>query len=311
MSTSRETRQSVKRSTSRPGTFAELIRLLPEKLDGWARQKPDRLCDDRTIYDYMDGAAEVYLTYAFAGLVVAGYGRQRAPSIVVELFDMTRSFDAYGVFTNGRDEALPDATIGQGAELRDALLTFWRDQYFVAIRADADDVPKTVTTALRDLGLAIAAAIGRDGPLPEVLSYLPGAGRVPHSERYINGRDALNYHHDFGDRNLLHVGPDTQAVLATYRRNDARRDLLCVLFPSAAKAGQACRDFVANFAREADAEGAAKVGDGQWVAVAVEGRFLAAALDAPTRDEALELAGQAIQRYRKAQKRPSKKESSP
>jgi len=288
-----------------------MIELLPDRIDKWIAQTPDRLCDRRTLYDYMDGAAEVYLVYAFAGLVVRKFRRSRGPSIVVELFDMTTSFDAFGVFTNGRDEDQPDAKIGQGAEHRPGLLTFWQDRYFVAVRVDAESVDRAADAAAAKLGRVIASAVATPGPLPEVLGYLPTDGLIAHSVRYVYRRDALNYHYDLGDRNPLHLGPHTQGVLATYRRDKARCYVLCVLYPTAALATKARRGFIDGFARGADRRGAAKIDADRWTAVATGGRLLAAALDSPTRAGALELAGEAIERFRIRRKKSSNKESRP
>ncbi len=295
-------------ATSRPVDFDAMAKLLPTRAGDWVQRGADRRCDRRTIYGYMDGAAEVYLTYAFAGLILRRYRPSRGPSIVVELFDMTTSFDAYGVFSNGRDEELPDAKIGQGAECRSGLLTFWRNHYFVAVRVDADDVPPSAAEAMTKLGRTIAESIGKDGPLPPVLGFLPPEGRIAHAERYTYRPEGLSYHYDLGDRNVLHLTPKTQAVLAGYRRDRVRCGLLCVLYPTAALAAKGRSGLVAEIARGADAAGAAKTEDGRWLAVATHDRLLAAALEAPTRAAALELANQTIQRYRASRKKPPNQE---
>ncbi len=300
MSVRATSRPHPPRTTSNPATFADMVKLLPDRVGAWTARPPDRLCDRRTIYDYMDGAAEVYLTYAYAGLVVRQYGRSPEPSIIVELFDMTGSFDAFGVFTNGRDEDLPDAGIGQGAELRDELLTFWKDRYFVAVRVDAERAGRPIREAVAKLGRAIAAAIGKTGALPEVLAYLPADGLITHSVRYVYLPDALNYHYDFGPGNLLGLDAKTQAALATYRCGKVRCHVLCVLYPTEALVAEARRRFVAGFARRADGDGAAKIGDDQWIGLQTHGRLLAAALDVPTRGAAVKLADLAIKQYRAA-----------
>lgn len=299
------------RTTSNPATFADMVKVLPDRVGTWTARPPDRLCDRRTIYDYMDGAAEVYLTYAYAGLVVRQYGRSPESSIIVELFDMTGAFDAFGVFSNGRDEDLRDAGIGQGAELRDELLTFWKDRYFVAVRVDADDVRPSVRASVAKLGRAVAAAIGKTGALPEVLAYLPADGLIKHSVRYVYLPDALNYHYDFGPGNLLRLDARTQAVLATYRRDKVRCHLLCVLYPTEALAAEARRRFVAEFARRVDRDGAARIGDDRWVGLQTHGCLLAAALDVPTRGAAIKLADLAIKQYRASRPGSKNKEHRP
>lgn len=309
-------RPAARRTTGSPATFTDMVKLLPDRIDGWASQPPDRLCDRRTIYDYMDGAAEVYMTFAYAGLVVRTYRLTSRPDLIVELFDMTKPFDAFGVFTNGRDEELPDAKIGQGAERRTGLLTFWQDRFFVAIRVDSDVIEadqdsQRADAAMVELGRAIASAIGKTAPLPAILSILPAAGRIAHSERCFCSPAGLSYHYDLGDRNPLAIGPETRGVLSTYRRDKARFYLLCAQYPAADQAARAKHGLVAGFLGGVDAQGAAKLDTDLWAAVATDGDLLVACFDAPTRDAALLLVGQAVRQRRDPGRQPRNKEHKP
>jgi hypothetical protein len=47
----------------------------------------------------MDGAAELYRSYAFKRLMVRRYMKTDHPAIMVELFDMDSSDDAFGIFS--------------------------------------------------------------------------------------------------------------------------------------------------------------------------------------------------------------------
>lgn len=311
MPSDQPSRPTTHRATSRPATFADLVALLPERFDGYTAQKPDRLCDARTIYGYMDGAAEVYLTYAFVGLVVRNYRRPDAPPIVVELFDMTRSFDAYGVFTNGRDETVPDAGIGQGSELRDDLLTFWQSRYFVAVRVDAMDVPPGSKKTLGKLGRSIAKRIGKTGPRPDVLRYLPREGLIDNSQRYINGPDALNYHYDLGDGNPLSLTPAHQVVLASYRIRDVRCHVLCVLYTKVGQAESAAKALATTLAERdgaTHADDAIQLASDRWADVRASGRLLVAALETPTRAAASKLVDEATNLYAKPSRQTENKE---
>ena len=73
--------------------------LLPESVAGWTRGDPSVTYDRETIFDYINGAGEVYRSYAFSHVMVAVYTGPEGPDITVELFDMGNSADAYGVFS--------------------------------------------------------------------------------------------------------------------------------------------------------------------------------------------------------------------
>src|SRR3989304_4594407 len=84
-----------------------LGKLLPDDLNGWqalTQTGPDKTYDRTTLYDYIDGAAEPYLTFQFRQVVARRYEKEGQPSIVVDLFDMGSSKDAYGLFSFHREE---------------------------------------------------------------------------------------------------------------------------------------------------------------------------------------------------------------
>ena len=72
---------------------------LPDQIGDWARQDAPERYDRETIFDYIDGAGEVYRSYGFSNVFIARYARAGTPEISLELFDMGTSEDAYGVFS--------------------------------------------------------------------------------------------------------------------------------------------------------------------------------------------------------------------
>ena len=87
---------------------------LPSQVEGWKWDGKDVKYNSKTLFDYIDGGAELYLAYGFQNATVRRFEKLNQPSITVELFEMASSEDAYGVFSFERqDEA---AGIGQGSE---------------------------------------------------------------------------------------------------------------------------------------------------------------------------------------------------
>jgi hypothetical protein len=74
----------------------------PEKILGWEVHGKVETYNRETLYDYMNGAAEIYLTYDFRGLSVQRYIKPKSPDIVLEIFDMGFSEDAFGIFSHGQ-----------------------------------------------------------------------------------------------------------------------------------------------------------------------------------------------------------------
>ncbi len=112
-------------------TLDVLRTTLPERIKAWRAVPEDRFFDDQTIFDYIDGAGEVYRAYNMKACLSRRYTATGQPDIMLDIFDMGSSADAFGVFTHDRDgEAVP---IGQAALYRPGWLSFWKDRFFVSI----------------------------------------------------------------------------------------------------------------------------------------------------------------------------------
>jgi len=71
---------------------------LPATVGAWRRVDPPRRYDGKTIYDYMDGAAEVYRMHGFRALEVWTYRRTDGAALKLEIFDMGSPQGAFGAF---------------------------------------------------------------------------------------------------------------------------------------------------------------------------------------------------------------------
>jgi len=99
-----------------PASGAAGASLLPSSLAGRERVGKVRKFSRDTLYEYVNGHAEYYLSAGFESLSVAEYGAdgQGQPSLVVNLWDMGRPLHAFGVLM---DEAGPDAVALEGETL--------------------------------------------------------------------------------------------------------------------------------------------------------------------------------------------------
>ena len=117
-----------------------LARFLPDEVEGWKAEGNDQVYDSQTIFDYINGAGEVYRSYNFRELLVRRFKREGQPDIVIDFFDMGSSKDAFGVFTH--DLEGEDAKIGQGSTYKGGLLSFWKGQFFVSLYAEEETEEK-------------------------------------------------------------------------------------------------------------------------------------------------------------------------
>jgi hypothetical protein len=259
--------------------------LFPAEIDGWKPSEEDAVHTGNDLYKYINGGAELYISYGFKNVVSRTYSRPEEPDIIVDLFDMGNSNNAFGVFAHSRE--VIDDTIGQGSQHTTGLLLFWKDNFFVSILASPEtDAAKKAALAV---GAHIDKAIPNDGPLPGILDLLPKEALVEESIRYFHHHVWLNSHYFIADENILHIDDSTDAVLAKYGEGSARCILLVIDYPSAGHADEARADFLEFYLPELTDQSAIRLEDDTWAGCRQKDSTLLIVLDAPTQQAAGEL----------------------
>ena len=252
---------------------------LPEKIRAWTVDPEDQIFDANTIFSYIDGAGEVYRAYNMRRCLSRRYSLPKGPAIVLDIFDMGTSADAFGVFTHDQDGE--EMNLGQGALYRPGWLSFWKDRFFVSIYMEEESTEAEL--AVRELGKTVASLIKKEGPKPRILSELPRKGLRPKSVRYLHHHIVLNYHFYVSDENILNLGPRTDAILAEYEQDGERARLLLVKYPDRREAMEALAQFRSHYLPDADSTGIVLQENGKWSAGAVKGKLLAAIFEADSR----------------------------
>lgn len=264
---------------------SDLTLLLPDNIEGWKVATNDQIYNSKNLYDYIDGGAELYLSYGFRRVISRRYSKIEQPDIIVDLFDMRTSQNAFGVFSHARETV--DNTFGQGSQYTEGLLLFWKDYYYISILT----YPETVESkrAVFNLARKIEMAIAKVGPLPEILDLLPQKSLVRESIRYFHHHIWLNSYYFVADRNILHINKDTDALLAKYGEPKNRYILLIVKYQRGEDAGFAYNDFVKYYLPEISEERVVQIEDGTWTASQLIGNFLIIVFNASEEDKALNL----------------------
>jgi len=236
--------------------------ILPSEMAGWKWDGKDMKYNSRTLFDYIDGAAELYLAYGFQDLVVRRFEKPGQPSIMAELYEMASSEDAYGAFSfEHQDEPVG---IGQGSEFGGGLLRFWKGKYFVSVYAEGEG--KEVEPAILSIGRAMAESIPGEGPEPKIIQYLPGQalGLVDKSVRYLKSHVLLNQRFFVSHQNILSLSRETEAALATYLRDGQKVHLLLIRYPSSRKAQEAFQSFTKAYMPDAAGKDRVRTEDRKW-----------------------------------------------
>lgn len=263
--------------------MTSVVELLPEQIDSWARGDSAAVYDRETIFDYIDGAGEVYRSFAFGQVAVAVYSGPRGPDMTVELFDMGNPADAYGVFSYARERE--ESGIGGGYEQKGRVLCFWQDRYYICVASDERTAESD--RALQEAARAISERLPPVSDPPNLVGLLPSDGLVPFSQRFFHLHQSLNYHYYLARENILDLNPETDAVLARYAPGSTY--LLLVCYPDSSDATAAVASFERQYLPDSGGRPAVGTENGKFVSYGSRDRYVAVVLDADSEGAAVDL----------------------
>ncbi|OGD19979.1 MAG: hypothetical protein A2W03_16030 [Candidatus Aminicenantes bacterium RBG_16_63_16] len=263
---------------------ADLAKFLPAEIDGWRPAAADELYTGDRIFEYIDGAGEVYRAYNYRSLLARRYARPGQPDIIADFFDMGVAADAFGVFTHGLEGARLD--IGQGAVASEGQLSFWKDRYYISLYAETQ-TPE-VRRALLGLGRVIAESIPGEGHRPGILALFPQGFDIRQA-RYFHRHVILNYHYFVASDNILFLDGRTEAALAASGDGVRKTYLLIVRYPSDEDAERARQSFEKSYLHTDAVRGAVEIKRGKWSAAVSRRAHLFIVFDAATREEARDI----------------------
>jgi hypothetical protein len=254
---------------------------------GWKWDGKIRNFNSRTLFEYMNGAAELYLAYGFQSLDVYQFEKPGQPSLTIEIYAMGSSADAYGVFSFERQDE--DAGIGQGSEFGGGMLRFWKGQYFVSIFGEGEG-PELKAAVIR-LGKEVAQTAPGSGPPPPLIQNLPDTklGLIPKSVRFLRSHVLLNQRYFIANQNILQLGPQTEAVLGQYLRGAQKIQLLLIRYPAADLAETALQSFKKAYLPEAGTKGSLQTEDRKWTVAKRHREFILVVFGAPALADADQL----------------------
>lgn len=275
------------------GKPMSLSPLVPKEINSWKAIEQDRVYNRQTLFDYIDGGAEIYLTYRFREVFVRTFERKKHPNITVEIFDMEKPEEAFGIFTFEREsEAIG---IGQDSEYADGLLRFWKNNYFVSLltEEETDSSKQAIRKLARQIDQSLPAPINLG--FYESGKFLPEDGLLRKQIRFFHKHFNLNYHYYLSDQNILNLNEDTDALLAPYLIRDSKSFLLVVRYPNAKKAKFSFDQFADAYMPEAKDQGIAPMENNRWTAGAAKNEFVFIIFDALTKEFAQHMVSQTLE----------------
>jgi hypothetical protein len=143
--------------------------------------------DSENLYEYIDGQAPYYVGFGFRGLRVGEYSREgrATPVLVVDVYDMQRRRNAYGLFMDTVPPEEELSELGNAGYLSGNVAVFWKGPFFVRVAAltgeDVGSLVEEVARAIADgiednsADLAEFAAFPLEGLIPESFAFIKSA----------------------------------------------------------------------------------------------------------------------------------------
>jgi hypothetical protein len=153
---------------------------------GWELSTDFPVYTPENLWDYINGAADSYLSFEFQDMVMAEYSRGKN-TIKVEVYHHKDNNNAFGIYASERSSDFDFLDIGAQGYRRGSILNFLAGDYYIKINASSDK-EKVVKTMLR-IAESLAKNISPDAKFPPILELFPQDGKIAHRESFI----ARNY----------------------------------------------------------------------------------------------------------------------
>ncbi len=147
----------------------------------WSLIHGPQTYNKKTLFEHINGQAELYLKYGFRQSVFAIYqDKKKAENqIEVDIYDMGNVVQAFGVFSRFRNEDRPGG-FGLDSYLDDHSALFYKGQHFVLFYATESN-----PDILKLFGKLVSSRISDSTPPPKEISFFPKHGLKPGSIQYF------------------------------------------------------------------------------------------------------------------------------
>ena len=193
------TRQEVPGPSALPQVLKESQPLpVAQDIAGFRKMGEAHRYTKENLYEHVDGHAEYFISAGFQGLTVTEYiasgSMATQAEIQVEVFDMGKSIQAFGVLADESGENPPPVSVGtMGYKTSDGV-NFIKGRYYVKISAFS---PKTPVIKFAK-GFADTLSAGQDSF--QVFSKFPDLGKVESTRFAKEGYRGLDFLHNVIER---------------------------------------------------------------------------------------------------------------
>ncbi len=168
--------------------------MFPE-IDGWTMDGTPEIYFADNLWEYINGAADVYLRYDFQKVATLTYDKGQNQSLTVDIYQHGDGNNAFGIYSQERPLEGSFLTVGTQGYYGKGIFNFFLGRYYVKMMGfylEEEEEKSFLTSVARD----IAGRLEGEPGFPKILDCFPDEAKVENSEEYIAK--------DFLGRSYLH-----------------------------------------------------------------------------------------------------------
>jgi hypothetical protein len=163
--------------------------LFPQ-ISGWKITQDDPVYYANNLWDIIDGAADLYLEYAFVDLHIARYINTDSIEVKVELYKHSSDVNAFGMYSQERDTEYNFIQLGVQGYLQQGVLNFLTGSYY--IKLSTYQTGSKAQEAMLTVGRMLLQHLKQNNAMPKLFLLFPAERKLPNTEQYV-ARNFLGY----------------------------------------------------------------------------------------------------------------------
>ncbi len=160
------------------------------KVGQWKPSKDIQVYLEDNLFDYINGASELYLSYDFRQLDVVYFKNRRKQEITVEIYTHASPLFAYGIYSQERSPDVNYLNIGAESYIDGSNMFILTGKHYLKIYSyDLGDDSEAVLT---EFARSFVELLNSDHSLPLLLSAFPEQNLRPKSIQFV-AKNLLGY----------------------------------------------------------------------------------------------------------------------
>ncbi|MBN2413282.1 hypothetical protein JXQ31_16505 [candidate division KSB1 bacterium] len=162
----------------------ELAELIPsaDELDPVIVSSEPEYYNQDNLWDYINGGAPAYIAYGFEQVVTLVVMNPDSVEMVVDIYDMADSLNAFGIYSQEKSSKGKPVTFGSNGMQYNNAIYFWQDRYYVKLIAY--ETSARANEFLIQIADIMSRKIPSGGSIPALFSAFPVNNKIPNSEKF-------------------------------------------------------------------------------------------------------------------------------